>query len=105
MDAYAVVESGGKQYRVIQGGTVDVERLEGEAGKKIKLGRVLALSDGNVLQIGTPELAGAEVTAEIVKQFRGKKVIAFRKKKRKGFHKKQGHRQELTQVKIASIKG
>jgi large subunit ribosomal protein L21 len=66
---------------------------------------VLAISDGTALKIGTPAISGAAVTAEIVKQFRGAKVIAYRKKKRKGFHKKQGHRQELTQIKIAAITG
>lgn len=103
MDAYAVVETGGKQYRVTQGATLDVERLAGDAGTKVKLSRVLAVSDGTSLTVGTPEISGATVTAEIVKQFRGDKVTAFRKKRRKGFHKKQGHRQELTQLKVQSI--
>ena len=105
MDAYAVIETGGKQYRVIQGSTLDVEHLAGDAGAKITLSRVLAISDGSALKIGTPEISGAAVTAEIVKQFRGAKVIAFRKKKRKGYHKKRGHRQDLTQIKIAAITG
>jgi large subunit ribosomal protein L21 len=103
MDAYAVVETGGKQYRVTQGATLDVERLAGDAGTKIKLSRVLAVSDGQSLTVGTPEVSGAAVTAEIVKQFRGEKVVAFRKKRRKGYHKKKGHRQELTQLKIEAI--
>jgi large subunit ribosomal protein L21 len=103
MDAYAVVETGGKQYRVTQGATLDVERLEGDAGATITLARVLAVSDGQSLTVGTPEISGASVTAEIVKQFRADKVIAFRKKKRKGYHKKQGHRQDLTQLKVQSI--
>ena len=104
MDAYAVVETGGKQYRVTQGITLDVERLAGDAGAKVTLAKVLAVSDGQSLTVGTPEVAGAAVTAEIVKQLRGEKVTAFRKKKRKGYHKKHGHRQELTQLKIESIK-
>jgi large subunit ribosomal protein L21 len=103
MDAYAVVETGGKQYRVTQGAVLEVERLDGEAGAKVTLSRVLAVSDGQSLTVGTPEISGAAVTAEIVKQFRGSKVIAFRKKKRKGYHKKQGHRQDLTQLRVQSI--
>src|SRR5262245_15069807 len=101
MDAYAVIETGGEQYRGIQGSPVDDEGLEGDAGNAVKIGRLLAVSDASARKIGTPEISGASVTAEIVKQFRGDKVIAFRKKKRKGFHKKQGHRQDLTQIKIA----
>lgn len=103
MEAYAVVETGGKQYRVQKGDVLDVERLAGEAGDKITLSRVLALSNGTDLTVGTPEVAGASVTAEVVKQLRGEKVIAFRKKRRKGYKKKRGHRQDLTQLKIASI--
>jgi large subunit ribosomal protein L21 len=103
MDAYAVVETGGKQYRVSQGVTLDVERLDGDAGAKLTLDRVLAVSDGSALTVGTPAVSGAKVSASIVKQFRGAKVIAFRKKKRKGYHKKQGHRQDLTQIKIEGI--
>lgn len=103
MDAYAVIETGGKQYRVKQGDELDVERLDGEAGAKIKLDRVLALSNGTDLTVGTPVVSGASVSAEIVDQHRGEKVINFKKKRRKGYHRKVGHRQELTRVRVESI--
>jgi large subunit ribosomal protein L21 len=100
MDAYAVVETGGKQYLVKKGSVLDVELLGVEAGQKVKLSRVLAISDGKELTIGTPEVNGVAVTAEVVVNRRGSKVISFKKKRRKGFHKKIGHRQNLTQIKI-----
>ena len=104
MEAYAVIETGGKQYRVQKDDVVSVELLDGaEAGQKIKLGRVLALNDGSGLKIGAPEVAGAAVTAEVVAEFRAPKVVAFKKKRRKGYHRKVGHRQNLLKVKIASI--
>jgi large subunit ribosomal protein L21 len=103
MDAYAVIETGGKQYRVKQGDELDVERLAGDAGAKITLDRVLALSNGSELTVGTPVVAGASVAAEIVDQHRGEKVINFKKKRRKGYHRKVGHRQELTRVRVQSI--
>lgn len=105
MEAYAVIETGGKQYRVQKDDTFDVELLEGEAGTVVTLGNVLAVSNGTELTVGTPTVAGAEVKAEIVEQHRGRKVVAFKKNRRKGFHKKIGHRQELTKVRIQEIKG
>ncbi len=103
MEAYAVVETGGKQYRVSKGSILEVELLDGEAGAKVTLPRVLAISDGTELKVGTPEISGASVAAEIVSQFRGPKVVSFKKKRRKGFHKKIGHRQELTRIKVESF--
>ena len=104
MEAYAVIETGGKQYRVQKNDVVEVELLAGaEAGKQIELGRVLALNDGSGLKIGSPVVAGAKVTAEVVAEFRAAKVVAFKKKRRKGYHRKVGHRQNLLKVKIASI--
>ena len=100
MDAYAVIETGGKQYLVKKGSVLDVELLGAEAGKKVKLSRVLAVSDGKDLTIGTPAVKGAVVTAELVVNKRGPKLISFKKKRRKGFHKKIGHRQPLAQIKI-----
>lgn len=105
MDAYAVIETGGKQYRVKQGDVLEVERLEGEAGAKVTLDRVLALSNGSELTVGTPVVAGAAVAAEIVGQLRGEKVVNFKKKRRKGYHRKIGHRQELTRLRVQSIAG
>ncbi len=103
MDGYAVIETGGKQYMVRAGDVLDVEKLAGDEGAKITLTSVLALSNGSELTVGQPAVAGAAVQATVVKQFRGEKVIAFRKKRRKGYKKKRGHRQSLTQIKIESI--
>ncbi len=104
MEAYAVIETGGKQYRVQKDDVIDVELLEGaEVGQPIELGRVLALQDGSGLKIGAPVVEGAKVMAEVVEAFRAPKVVAFKKKRRKGYHRKVGHRQELLRVKIASI--
>lgn len=104
MEAYAVIETGGKQYRVQKGDVVAVELLDGaEAGQSVELGRVLAINDGSGLKIGTPVVAGAKVMAEVVAEFRAPKVVAFKKKRRKGYHRKVGHRQNLLKVKIASI--
>lgn len=103
MEAYAVVETGGKQYRVQKDSVIDVETIAGDAGAKVSLDRVLAVSDGNALTVGAPTVAGATVQAEIVKQFRGDKVVNFRKNRRKGFHKKIGHRQELTKLKVLAV--
>lgn len=105
MEAYAVIETGGKQYRVGAGETLDVERLDGEAGASIALDRVLALSDGTSLTVGTPAVEGVAVTAEILEHLRGPKVISFKKKRRKGYKRKQGHRQELTRIKIVQLGG
>lgn len=105
MEAYAVIETGGKQYRIEAGQTLDVERLEGDAGAQIAVGRVLALSDGSALSVGTPVVEGATVTAEIIEQLRGPKVVSFKKKRRKGYKRKLGHRQELTRIKIVSLDG
>ena len=103
MDGYAVIETGGKQYMVRAGDVLDVEKLAGDEGAKITLSSVLALSNGSELTVGQPAVTGAAVQATVVKQFRGEKVIAFRKKRRKGYKKKRGHRQSLTQIKIESI--
>jgi large subunit ribosomal protein L21 len=103
MEAYAVIETGGKQYRVEVGQTLEVERLDQEAGTQLTLDRVLAQSDGTTLKIGTPTVPGAAVTVEILEHFRGTKVVSFKKKRRKGYKKKIGHRQELTRIKIQDL--
>ncbi len=103
MDAYAVVETGGKQYRVQKEVELRVERLGAEAGSTVELDRVLAVSDGENLQIGTPTVADAKVTATVVDNIRGEKVVNFKKKRRKGYTRKVGHRQELTVIRIDSI--
>ena len=103
MEAYAVVQTGGKQYLVQANDTLKVESLAGEPGAKIELEPVLALSDGTTLQVGKPVMAGAKVTATVVSQIRGPKVVNFKKKRRKGYKRKVGHRQELTVLKVESI--
>ncbi|MEI6563601.1 MAG: 50S ribosomal protein L21 [bacterium] len=103
MDAYAVVGTGGKQYLVKAGDTLKVELLEGEAGSTIVLDSVLALSDGKDLKVGTPLVKGAKVSAEIVEHIKAPKVVAFKKKRRKGYKRKVGHRQPLTVLRVASI--
>lgn len=104
MEPYAVVETGGKQYLVKAGDTLKVELLDGEKDSTIELTSVLALSDGTTLTVGTPTVAGAKVTAQIVETaVRGPKVVAFKKKRRKGYRRKIGHRQSHAVLRVASI--
>ncbi len=103
MEAYAVIETGGKQYRVQAGDTLNVEKLEAEIGASVELTNVLALSDGNELKIGTPMIAAAKVVATVKDQIRGEKIFNFKKKRRKGYTRKIGHRQSLTILAIESI--
>jgi len=102
---YAVIKTGGKQYRVAENDVVTVERLEGAAGDKLVLDQVLAVGTGADIKIGTPLIAGATVTAELVKQARGDKVIIFKKRRRQNSRRKNGHRQDLTVLKITGIAG
>ncbi len=105
MEAYAIIETGGKQYRVLEGQELVVERLAAEAGTEVTLDRVLAQSDGTTLAVGTPVVEKAAVKAEVLEHFRGPKVVSFKKKRRKGYKRKQGHRQEQTRIKIHSLSG
>ncbi len=100
MEAYAVIETGGKQYRVEQGDVVAVERLEAEAGSNLELDKVLAVSNGEDLVIGKPYIPDASITVQVMEHFRGPKVYSFKKKRRKSYSRKVGHRQELTRLKI-----
>src|SRR5450756_2348104 len=100
---YAVVETGGKQYRVEVGQTMDVERLQGEVGDTLELGRVLMVSTDDGPRFGNPVVAGARVTASVLDQCRGKKIIVFRYKAKTRYRKKTGRRQELTRVSIQGI--
>jgi large subunit ribosomal protein L21 len=102
---YAVVVTGGKQYRVEPGEWLRVEKLEGEEGSAITLDRVLMIANGEAIQVGSPVLAGATVTAEIIGQGRGKKVDIIKFRRRKHHRKHQGHRQAFTEIKITSING
>jgi large subunit ribosomal protein L21 len=101
MEAYAVIETGGKQYRVKAGDTLSVERLEGEGD--IELASVLAVSDGTTLKIGAPYVEGAKVVLTIVGDELADKVVNYKKRRRKGYARKVGHRQQLTKVVIKSI--
>ena len=101
--AYAIIKTGGRQYRVAEGDTIDVDLLDVEAGKTTTFGDVLMFVDGKDLMHGNPLIPGARVTAEVVEQRKDKKVIAFKFKRRKGYHRTVGHRRKLTRVKIRSI--
>lgn len=103
--AYAIIHTGGKQYRVAAGDVLDVEKLDAEAGGKTTFSEVLLVSNGATVSIGAPYVAGATVDAEIVDQHRGEKVVAFKFKRRKGYHRTVGHRQLLTRLKITGING
>jgi large subunit ribosomal protein L21 len=99
----AVIKSGGKQYRVSVGDTLMVEKLPGEVGDRLELTSVLMVRDGEQLYWGNPYLEGTKVIAQVIQQGRGKKIIVFKHKRRKGYRKKQGHRQSFTKVKIEEI--
>ncbi len=101
---YAVLETGGKQYRVSAGDRLEVERLNVEAGQPVTFDRVLLVNQDGKLSIGAPVVEGATVVGDVVEHKRGDKVIVWKMKRRKGYHKKQGHRQELTVVEIKEIK-
>ena len=101
--AYAIIKTGGRQYRVAEGDTIDVDLLDAEAGKTATFGEVLMHVDGDKLTHGDPLIAGAKVTVEVVEQRKDKKVIAYKFKRRKGYHRTVGHRRKLTRVKIKSI--
>jgi large subunit ribosomal protein L21 len=100
---FAVIQTGGKQYKVAQNDVITVERLSGDAGTTIELGDVLAVSDGATLQVGSPLVPGAKVVAEVVEQTRGPKIIVFKKRRRQNSRRKNGHRQDLTVLKITSV--
>ena len=101
--AYAVIQTGGKQYRVAEGDLIEVEKLDVEAGAEAKFEEVLLVSNGGGVSIGAPLVAGAAVTAEVVEQTKAPKVIAFKYKRRKGYHRTVGHRRQLTRLKIKAI--
>jgi large subunit ribosomal protein L21 len=101
--AYAIIKTGGRQYRVAEGDTIDVDLLQVEPGKVAAFGEVLFYADGDQRTHGDPIIAGAKVTAEVVEQRKDKKVIAFKFRRRKGYHRTVGHRRKQTRVKIKSI--
>ena len=100
---FAVLKTGGKQYKVIQGDLIDVEKLESDVGDKVTLDHVLMFGEGEDVEVGSPYVSNCQVTGEVVKQGKGAKIIVFKKKRRKNYRRKNGHRQFITQLKITEI--
>ena len=100
---YAVLETGSKQYRVSAGDTLEIERLSTEVGQPVTFDRVLLVNNEGKVSVGAPTVANATVLADVVEHIRGEKKLTFKMKRRKGYHKSIGHRQELTVVKIKAI--
>ena len=101
---FAVIKTGGKQYKVQKDDKLLVEKLEGEEGDKIKLDEVLMIADGKKSTVGEPMIEGALVEAKVVAQTRGPKITIFKKKRRQNYRRKKGHRQDLTMIQITNIK-
>jgi large subunit ribosomal protein L21 len=102
---YAVIKTGGKQYRVQPEDVLTIERLEAEAEQTIEFGDVLMVGEGDSVKVGVPTVSGAKVVARVVEQTRGPKLIAFKKRRRKSSRRKRGHRQDLTKIRITEIVG
>ena len=102
---YAVIKTGGKQYRVAPDDVITIERLDGDNGSTVEFTEVLLIGGNGTPTVGTPTISGAKVTAELVEQTRGPKLIAFKKRRRKNSRRKKGHRQDLTKVRITNIVG
>lgn len=100
---YAVIKTGGKQYKVSPGDVIRVEKIDGEPGQEIELNDVLLVGDGSELKIGQPLVEGAKVLAVIKEQGRSRKIIVFKKKRRKNYRRKRGHRQYYTELEIKEI--
>ena len=100
---YAVIRSGGKQYRVTPGQTIRLERVTGEIGAKVEVGNVLLVENDGELQIGSPLVANAKVEATVLEHDRKKKILVFKKKRKKQYRRTQGHRQDYTAVRIDKI--
>ncbi|MEP6937866.1 MAG: 50S ribosomal protein L21 [Chthoniobacterales bacterium] len=101
--AFAIIKTGGRQHRVAEGDVIDVDLLDVESGKEAVFGEVVMYADGDKLTHGTPMISGATVTGEVLEQRKDKKVIAFKYRRRKGYHRTVGHRRKLTRVKITGI--
>lgn len=100
---YAVIRTGGKQYRVTPGDVIRVEKLAGEPGAAVEFTEVLMTGEEGAVRIGTPLLAGARVTGQVVQQGKAKKILVFKKKRRKNYRRHQGHRQQFTAVRVTTI--
>ena len=101
---FAVIQTGGKQYRVAPGETLEVESLDAKAGVEVSFDKVLLAANGGEVHVGTPTVKGARVVAEVVAHKRGPKIFAYKKRRREGYERLVGHRQELSVVKIKEIK-
>ncbi|MBN2720645.1 MAG: 50S ribosomal protein L21 [Proteobacteria bacterium] len=102
---YAVIETGGKQYRVNEGDVIRVEKLAADVGSDIGFDKILMVGQGDQVRVGNPLVDGASVTGKVIEQDRRKKIIVFKMKKRKNYRRKYGHRQDYTGVRIESIQG
>ena len=100
---FAVLNAGGKQYKVCQGDLIEVEKLESDVGDKVTLSQVLMVGEGEKVEVGSPYVSNCKVTGEVVEQGKGAKIIVFKKKRRKNYRRKNGHRQLFTQLKITEI--
>ena len=100
---HAIIETGGMQYKVTEGAILFIEKLASESGENVTFDKVLAVIDGDKITVGTPVVEGAKVDASVVKNGKGKKVIVFKYKPKKGYRRKQGHRQPYTKVTIGKI--
>lgn len=101
---FAIVRTGGKQYKVSKGDQIRVEKIDGESGSKIDIAEVLMVGDDNKTTTGTPTVSGAKVSAEVVEQGKNDKILVFKKKRRQNYRRKRGHRQAYTVLKITDIK-
>lgn len=101
---FAVVKTGGKQYRVAKGDVIRVEKLDAKDGDKVKLDEVLMVGEAGKPTVGTPFVKGASITAEVVAQARAPKIIVFKKKRRQNYRRKKGHRQDITILRVTDIK-
>lgn len=102
---YAVIETGGKQYKVSEGDVIYVEKLDVEAGADVTFDKVLLIGEGKDVKVGVPTVDGATVSGKVIKNDKSKKIVVYKYKPKKGYHKKQGHRQPYTKVEIAKVNG
>ncbi len=102
---YAVIETGGKQYKVSEGDVIYIEKLDVEAGADVAFDKVLLIGEGSDVKVGAPAVDGVSVTGKVIKNDKAKKVVVYKYKPKKGYHKKQGHRQPYTKVEITKING